>query len=233
MNLISLKCTAPASIRCMAVGIQGKLYDRLDEIVQPPDATIISIKTTEMTTEYDFSIKNLHIDRKRSPSSGTPLKTRSRKRGLDTHPEIQQHPNKFQKLLPSTSSSTVSTASHGTAAPTVSVFSPELSTRRKKTAGFRPLSTIERLPYDILEQIFLECLNVNFPRALQRVGQVLSTERTYRHFAYSIYCARVHANAEGNIYLASTEALRGEDSRHKFIAHREAMLRARSAGLTW
>lgn len=179
------------------------------------------------TPEYDFSLRNLRIDLKRpSISSGTPTKTRGRK-PPQTQSSIPPSRTKRPKA-PSENSLPQPATTH-----TRSTFSPDLGRSSKNTNCPRPLSPIERLPFDILEHVFLECLNVNFPRALQRVGQVLSTDRVYRHFAYRIYCTNIHKDKDGAVTLTPPGLLKDSSERERITRERDEMVKARSAGLTW
>lgn len=176
--------------------------------------------------EYDFSINNLHIDlNKAAAFTGTPIRTRGKKRARSTQVDTPKPTNDDKRRPKPTPTQTPSSLSS-------SSFSPELRSRKRRKHP-RPLCTIEKLPFDIMEQIFLECLNVNFPRALQRVGQILSTQRVYRHFSYRIYCANVHRNDEGVVTLTPPAKLRNKSERERITAEREEMWKVRSAGLTW
>ena len=186
------------------------------------------------TQEYDFSISNLRIDlKKAAASNGTPLRTRGKRQCQNTQQAPQEHTlhhkqkqilnqkSRITRHLPR-SSSTLSSPS----------FSPQLGPRRKSHYP-RPLSTIERLPFDIAEQIFLESLNVNFLRAVQRIGQILSTERVYKHFCYKVYCQNVKRNNERPITLSPAAALKHRTERQRISMEKEQMWKVRSLGLTW
>ena len=185
-----------------------------------------------VTPEYDFSISNLRLDLKKlAPQHGTPIRTRGRKQLRSTKQStVPLTNNTSSKSDPRPPPSSSSARIHS-----IPTFAPELPSRKKQRKSKHPrtLSTIESLPFDILEQIFLECLNVNFPRALQRVGQVLSTERVYRHFVYRIYCKDVHTDHEGTVTLSPPGSRKDTSEKTRIKDEREAILKARSAGLTW
>lgn len=51
----------------------------------------------------------------------------------------------------------------------------------------RALSSVERLPTEILEEIFLYALDISFPRSSHIIGSKLSSQHTYHAFAHIVF----------------------------------------------
>ncbi|KAI9823453.1 MAG: hypothetical protein M1832_002464 [Thelocarpon impressellum] len=86
----------------------------------------------------------------------------------------------------------------------LSTTSPRM-TRKRKMAGLpgaldapaasqhRRLSPLERLPTELLEQVFLSSMNLHLPNASPHIGTRLSSEHVYTSFALDAFCPRSDA----------------------------------------
>ena len=171
--------------------------------------------------EYDFSVANLRADlRRHIPSAqtpATPAKPRGRKRLINDAEPYKPVQVPYQSL-PFKSMPT-----------RACVRAPKKLTNKAPHA----LSRLEQLPQELLESIFLECLNVSLPRASQSIGSMLSSDQIYRQFSYQIYCTNIRPARHGRVSLSPPTDLKNADERARITSERKAMQRARSDGLTW
>lgn len=173
-----------------------------------------------MTHSYDFSIEGLRPDLQLTRSTGTPLKKRGRKRAVTSPHRSQKSPNRPVETTELAVSPFTHTSKH---------FAPR-ATNRKHHQKHRQLSRLESLPPELVEHIFLQCLNVNMPRASPRLGRFLSNERMYRQFSFHIYCTNIKAG--GKVCLTPPSKTKVSE-RDRIVKEQDAMRRTRSLGLTW
>ena len=79
---------------------------------------------------------------------------------------------------------------------------PDPNVQKDATKG---LSPIERLPYDLLNDIFFRSRNIYFPRSSPVIGMKLSSPTTYNRFCREYLCFRTLGKTQAPDHLSKTE----------------------------
>lgn len=177
-------------------------------------------------TEYDFSIAGLRHDlpKRQTRSPATPVKTRGRR-------QANAATAKGPKSSPRTP--VLESSDNVLSSRTTCNFAPRLKSHSRGRKKDRQLSRLEQLPLELIDEIFLQCLNVNLLRAAPHLGRLLSREHMYTQFAYRIYCTNISRGRTDSPSLTPPIDMKNASVRERITKDQEAMRKTRSLGLTW
>ncbi|KAI9652891.1 MAG: hypothetical protein M1831_006320 [Alyxoria varia] len=191
------------------------------------------IKLRKEDPSAALSISNLRVreevrEQKQKQKSwrNTPtiMKTRGKRRRVQTNPSTEyqtyNNPNASSadsrlSLSPCTSSLSQRLRMETTPGKFITVtrdatpglLNKHLPNRNVSKDAPKGPSPIERLPYDILNEIFFHSRNIYFPRSSPIIGMKLSVPSTYNRFCREYLCFQTRGLKPAPQYLASAEHL--------------------------